>query len=216
VVVAGRFSESPGQRVLSAGSNVSSSLNFGNQPLHRIGVMPPKMFRRARRSVVFPLCRRTDGSPDVQRATILRDFRLGPGSSGRTPRAAKRDGTFAGRLQERILRQTPRWCNVPLLLTTDWRVSLEPRLVVGRCRRRPPHRARLANMLAARGAARAASSPFGRSRRLERFKLSASCSGEPRHAALAASRSFFAYWDADDGPLTALSRSRGTVRSTAC
>ena len=148
------------QRVFARDPNVlGRTMNFGNQPFTVIGVMPPQMFSPRTAEVWFPLTRRTD-NPDWQ----SRDNHPGLFGWGRLKEGVTNDKALAQmkEIAARLAIQYPK-SNTGVSVTVtpllenqvgDYRASLT--LLLGAvalvlliaC-------ANLANLLAARGAARA-------------------------------------------------------------
>jgi putative ABC transport system permease protein len=149
------------QRVFARDPNVlGKSATFGNQPYTIIGVMPPQMFSPRTAEVWFPLTRRTDSDPGWQ----SRDNHPGLYGWGRLKEGVTIDKALAQmkEIAARLAAQYPK-SNTGISVTIktlldnqveDYRDSL--RLLLGAvalvlliaC-------ANLANLLAARGAARA-------------------------------------------------------------
>src|SRR2546421_3061845 len=148
------------QRVFARDPNVlGRAVNFGNQPYTVIGVMPPQMFSPRTAEVWFPLTRRTD-----DQMWQTRDNHPGLFGWGRLKEGVTIEKALAEmkEIQARLANQYPKSnTGVSVTITTllenqvsDYRDSL--RLLLGAvalvlviaC-------ANLANLLAARGAARA-------------------------------------------------------------
>jgi putative ABC transport system permease protein len=155
------ISEKLWQRVFARDPNVlGKTVNFGNQPYTILGVMPPQMFSPRTAEVWFPLTRRTDSDPGWQ----SRDNHPGLYGWGRLKEGVTIDKALAEmkEIQARLANQYPK-SNTGVSVTVtpllenqigDYRESLK--LLLGAvalvlliaC-------ANLANLLAARGAARA-------------------------------------------------------------